>query len=96
MSERKFYRKKPVVIEAWQWDGTKDNMVDIANWINSFSDESPVSAEFLLTSSRLFINTLEGTMEVLPEDYVIRGVHDEFYPCKPDIFEETYNVYETQ
>lgn len=73
------YRKKPVIIEAVQWNGR--NEIDISNFIGGnleMGDES------------LFIQTLEGKMETSVGDYIIKGVHGEFYPCKPDIFEETY------
>lgn len=73
------YRKKPVVIEAIQWNGR--NEIDISNFIGGnleMGDES------------LFIQTLEGKMKASVGDYIIKGVHGEFYPCKPDIFEETY------
>jgi len=78
------YRKKPVVIEAMKFtDETKDQ---VFNWVScscssQFEDDSPI----------LVISTLEGDMTARLGDYVIRGVKGEFYPCKPDIFEATYN-----
>jgi hypothetical protein len=69
------YRKKPVVIEAEQWfPGTVVNGVII----RSLSDQTGV------------IETLEGNMKVNPGDWIITGVKGERYPCKPDIFAETY------
>ena len=56
------YRKKPVIIEAYQ------------------------------TDKEMFIDTLEGVMKASVGDYIITGVHGEQYPCKPDIFEETYEI----
>lgn len=80
------YCKKPVVIEAIQWTGewTKefDDFVKMRNG-RSFRYESGGS---------LFIDTLEGTMEASKGDYIIRGVNGEYYPCKPDIFEKTYEM----
>lgn len=88
----KKYRKKPVVIEAVQWDGM--NLSEIQKFAKgvtsaTFHDEAwllnecPVSVE-------LTIRTLEGDMKASLGDYIIKGVQGEFYPCKPDIFEQTY------
>ena len=49
---------------------------------------------FWFSGEHLFINTLEGTMHANPGDYVILGVHKELYPCKPDIFQKTYEKVE--
>jgi hypothetical protein len=77
----KKYRKKPVVIEAIQFDGT--NQVAIANF---------VTGQFLkfVSDDCVIIKTLDGDMWCSKNDFVIRGVGGEFYPCKPDIFEATY------
>ena len=83
------YRKKPVIIEAIKWTG--DNTEEIKEFINGsfhglgFTDNK-VNA--------LYIETLEGKMAASIEDYIIKGVRGEFYPCKPDIFEETYDLVE--
>jgi hypothetical protein len=83
------YRKKPVVVDAVQWDGTAEMAERILVWIRDEHGE----ADFLdvpnLTYS-ISITTLEGEMCVLPNDWVIQGVKGEFYPCKPDIFKATY------
>lgn len=76
------YRKKPVEIEARLF--TKGHGDEIASWCGGmygdhFADGPCVS-----------ITTLEGVMRALPGDWIIRGVHGEFYPCKPDIFEAIY------
>ena len=73
------YRKKPVVIEAVKFTG--DNWGDIETFVPSgkYHDDGTFS-----------IPTLEGLMHVSVGDYVIKGVQGEFYPCKPDIFEQTY------
>lgn len=76
------YRKKPVVIEAVQWDG--QNYPEIKAFVGESLDEA------WSVGGYCFINTLEGRMNCAPGDWVIRGVKGEFYPCKPDIFEETY------
>lgn len=82
----KKYRKKPVVIEAIQW--TKDNAgeVDLFCCGKAALVLSPLPAAPLV----FFIHTLEGTMKASLGDYIVKGVNGEFYPCKPDIFEKTY------
>lgn len=74
------YRKKPVTIEAIQWTG--ENSVDILQFCKDC---------FIVCGTDLKINTLEGPMNASVGDMVIRGVHGEFYACKPDIFEKTYD-----
>ena len=75
-----FYRKLPVVIQAVQYIGS--NVPEI----NTFTkDTTQITPE-----GTLFIPTLEGLMVVGVGDYVIKGVKGEFYPCKPDIFKQTY------
>lgn len=78
------FRKKPVVVEANQL--TTRNWDTLKAWINSnggaaFLGAGPIS---------LGIRTLEGTMRAEVGDWIIRGVQGEFYPCKPKVFEETY------
>lgn len=75
------FRKKPVVIEAIQWTG--DNANDVLRFM--FPDIE-VEAEATIKT----IKTLEGDMHVSKGDWIIRGVKGELYPCKPDIFEATY------
>jgi len=70
------FRKKPVVIEATQWFSIDDHISVKQKWNGS----DPV----------YFIDTLEGPMYVTPGDWIITGVKGEHYPCKPDIFELTY------
>lgn len=82
------YRKKPVVIEAKQFNGL-DDYLEIVEWVresagDSFADELEYRTPIML------INTLEGTMSANPSDWIIKGVQGEFYPCKPDIFDATY------
>ncbi|WP_048800710.1 hypothetical protein [Streptococcus constellatus] len=80
------YRKKPVVIEAVKWTG--NNVKDLAD----FMGESQINYE--IETRKMFIRTLEGIMEASVGDYIIKGVQGEFYPCKPDIFAETYEEVE--
>jgi hypothetical protein len=83
----KTYRKKPVVIEAIQWTGK--NMKEIREFSDNkiFFQKSVVDNEVILV-----INTLEGQMRAEKDDWIIKGVKSEFYPCKPDIFEMTYEM----
>ena len=81
------YRKKPVVVEAVQFTGTINNLEELSNFIDNqdliISYENPKCAVIKL-------QTLEGQMIALLGDYIIKGIQGDFYPCKPDIFEQTY------
>jgi hypothetical protein len=87
------YRKQPVVIEAIQFNGLGDYL-KIVEW--SKKSDNTLSAEelFQFRTPIMLVNTLEGTMAANIGDYIIKGVNGEFYPCKPDIFEKTYEVVE--
>lgn len=76
------YRKKPVVIDAVQWTG--NNFEEIHEFV------STGDLGFDFDSNEMMIYTLEGKMTASPGDYIIRGVEGEYYPCKPDIFDKTY------
>ena len=80
--------KKPVVIEAIQYDGT--NITEIESFVGEKLSTIMSSVE----DTQLVIPTLEGDMKVSKGDYVIKGIKGEFYPCKPDVFEKTYDVVE--
>lgn len=87
------YRKKPVVIEAVQWTG--ENLEEVLGWIDFSSlpdDGVHVGPGIGHTPAlgTLDIPTLEGTMTASPGDWIIKGIKGEFYPCKPDIFDATY------
>lgn len=85
------YQKKPVIIEAMcLTDSTADSVYD---WVvqNHPEKQSVMLATKGVELQEMIINTLEGPMHASPGDYIIRGVHGEFYPCKPDIFHETYD-----
>lgn len=90
MSKPAKYRKKPVVIEAMQFDGT--NGEEVAAWCGG--EVSSATCHGDGPPWLVMIHTLEGTMAAGRDDYVIRGVQGEFYPCKPDIFEATYDLAE--
>ena len=78
----KQYRKKPVVIEAIQWNG--NNHIEVAEFMFGANVYINVHKGYVE------IETLEGKMFAEVNDYIIKGVKGEFYPCKPDIFEQTY------
>lgn len=75
----KKYKKKPVIIEAIQWNG--ENLFEIQRFMRS---------TVVNHGSVLIIPTLEGNMHASLNDYIINGVNGEFYPCKPYIFAKTY------
>lgn len=82
------YRKKPVVIEAVQWQGKKIMCPPGPEWFVEAEEKGRIR----LTGDRLLITTLEGTMSADVGDWVIKGTKGELYPCKPDIFKDIYEV----
>lgn len=84
------YRKKPVVIEAMHL--TDDTDIDVVTWLEDngvdFLAVAVYGAEDCL--SGIDLPTMEGTMRADIGDWIIKGVQGEFYPCKPDIFDATY------
>ena len=85
----KQYRKKPVVIEAVQWNGVGGT--DLSDVLSIVSMKCLTFHE---SENKLIIHTLEGAKVANPGDWIIKGVKGEFYPCKPDIFEMTYEAVE--
>lgn len=87
------YRKKPVEIEAMRLD-SHDTYLWVEEHVGSFdylTEEGPEEGVSIdPADGRMVIRTLEGDMKADPGDWIIRGVKGEFYPCKPDIFEATY------
>lgn len=79
--------KKAVAVEAWLWDESKETFKEIG--CAAMSHRGHSNHPDLMSDLRIV--TLEGTMNVNKGDYVIKGVAGEFYPCKPDIFEQTYD-----
>jgi hypothetical protein len=79
------YRKKPVVVDAVKFTGK--NSAEIHRWmgVKSVDGEEPSS-----NSKGMFIETKEGVMKASVGDFIIKGIKGEFYPCKPDIFHQTY------
>lgn len=93
------FRKKPVVIEAVQWHKhgdhsavRKTSYTEVAKILHTSgcSREEPYWSWEVLG----VVETLEGDHVVIPGDWIIRGVNGEYYPCKPDIFEKTYEAVE--
>ena len=84
------YRKKPVVIEAWQF--SKDNYhkgaPDFIRSEKMVTLWSQHGGEVIGGE----VGTLEGEMTISENDYIIKGINGEFYPCKPDIFAKTYDL----
>jgi hypothetical protein len=82
-----FYRKKPVVIEAVQLEDLEiRTLMALQHFVGLGNDK------LLAVSDGVLINTLEGDMKASIGDFIIKGVQGEFYPCKPDIFEKTYEL----
>ena len=74
------YRKKPVVIEAVQWTG--HNLDEVGVFMGGM--------KYPVETMGILIHTLEGDMVASINDFIIKGISGEFYPCKPDIFFKTY------
>jgi hypothetical protein len=80
------FRKKPVVIEAIKYQSELGNN-RVMNWL---SQQGANVKDWLFHDGEITIPTLEGNMKASDGDWIINGVKGEFYPCKPDIFESTY------
>ena len=90
------YRKKPVVIEAIQWTGL--NLEEIKSFVGESLQYDIIDTAWQVGKGvpyvDMVIKTLEGNHVCTKGDFIIKGVHGEFYPCKPDIFEKTYELVE--
>ena len=89
------FRKKPVVIEAMQFNGLT-SYLEIVEWMKSSGDTNALANEVRYSEPLMLLQTLVGTMAANPGDWIIRGVKNEFYPCKPDIFDATYELVENE
>ena len=78
------YVKRPVIIEAIEFDGSEESEKEIRDWSEGNVGKSALTDE-------LFVRTLEGFLKIQKGDFVIKGIKGEFYPCKPDIFYATYD-----
>ena len=83
-------RKKPVVIEAWEF--TEKALDSNDSWVRLYRNEIHLTSQYAGEVLYIEIDTLEGTMRADLGDFIIKGVQGEFYPCKPDIFEKTYDI----
>lgn len=80
------FKKKQVVIDAIR----ADDILQVSQWADSFGDE----IRWSIDGHGVHLPTLEGVMIANWGDWIIRGIAGEFYPCKPDIFEKTYEPVE--
>ena len=87
--EAKRYIHKPITVEAVQYLGGYSGLyLDcVPDWVIAAWDKGDI----FRTTDGLAVNTLEGPLNVSVNDFIIQGVQGEIYPCKPDIFEETYS-----
>lgn len=85
------FRKKPVVIEAFQWTGGPAQIEDPWWILEALAKPFEEVGSAYFVSTAFYLNTLEGQMLVSVGDWVIRGVKGELYPCKPEIFALTYD-----
>ena len=90
MSKPLQYRKKPVKIEAMLFHGDETVVAEVARWCGGRVRSEAKASDHTDVAYWIEIPTLEGVMTASRGDYVIKGVQGEFYPCKPDIFESTY------
>lgn len=80
------YRKKPVVIEAYLYQASLGNN----RLMNYLAQQGANVGGWIFHEGEITIPTLEGNMKVSDGDWIIRGIKGEFYPCKPDVFAESY------
>lgn len=97
------YRKKPVVIEAVELKKDNYSILNVLKFVGEVTDldmKNPFERDAIhllidnIKESGLIIDTLEGKIHASIGDFIIKGIQGEFYPCKPDIFEQTYESVE--
>lgn len=88
-----FYRKKPVIIEAVKFDPLEKHKTELPDGVLGIP--SPNADNWAYQGCQFYINTLEGKMNVRPGDWIIKGVKGEYYACRSDIFELTYERVDT-
>ena len=88
------YRKKPVVVRAWEFNGTTDSLPPMNHTAHKlwYREHDRVNDQHFPPT--VVVRTLEGDMTAQVGDYIIEGVNGELYPCKPDIFSKTYDLVE--
>ena len=89
------YRKKPVVIEAIQWNGS--NELELKRFAGDSiridivrESESLNEGRLIYKQTDVYVMTLEGETTLSKGSYLVKGINGEYYPCKPDIFDKTY------
>ncbi len=82
------FKKNPIVIEAVQYKGYPVS-TELKNFLKSGN------SNYYGSNNRLYLETLEGDLKVSVNDWIIKGITKELYPCKPDIFEATYELIES-
>ena len=101
-----FYRKKPVMIEAVQFESVSfagqghysinfDTVADLPKWLRNAMMDGDIVPD-IVEEGGLIVKTLEGRHIASPGDWIVRGVKNEIYPCKPDIFAMTYDPVDEQ
>lgn len=91
------YKKKPVVVDAYQYNGdirNADGDIYIPYWMIEAFDNGILNYDFPHGIRQLYVKTLSGILNIEVGDYIIKGINGELYVCKPDIFEETYDAYD--
>jgi len=90
------YRKKPVVVDAEQWFGHAgpSSGFDVVGRYDKYPQDRKCEHCGVEMRYHGWVRTLEGGHIACPEDWIIKGIEGEFYPCKPDIFEKTYELVE--
>jgi len=86
MGVRRF-RKRPVEVEAIRYDG--ENAGEILSWATRFTLEDPVEQAL---SDNLIVHTLHGQTTAVPGDWILKGPQGDFWPCQPEIFEDSYEI----
>ncbi len=81
------YRKLPVIIDAWEFDGRLDYSKTLPKEVKDAVDTIRMTQD-----GKLQIKTLEGVMTADVGDFIIKGIKGEYYPCKPNIFKSTYEL----
>ncbi len=83
------YRKKPVIVDAVQWNGGAADRKALLRELGVSGEQVTLQA-----NGDLAIATLEGVMTAIPSDWIIKGVHHEVYPCKDHVFKATYELHD--